>query len=73
MNFAPRRLEERMVDVDRGNAPITEWEPARLPDWLRPRPETDDEWRRAIRELNARAKAEGSFMRYRSVAEEQSW
>lgn len=70
MNFAPRRLEERMVDTDRRDAPITEWEPARLPEWLRPRPDTDEEWRRAIRALNARARAEGSFMRYRSIAAE---
>jgi len=69
MNFSSRRLEERIVDPVSGS-PITEWEPARMPDWMRPLPDTDDEWRAAIRTLNAKAKSEGSFLRYRSVVDE---
>jgi hypothetical protein len=67
--YPTRILEERLVYPD--GSPIEEWGPSRLPDWVRPRPETDAEWRIAVRELNARAKADGSDLRYRSVPDER--
>jgi hypothetical protein len=67
-----RRLEERLVKD--GNV-LTEWEPCSVPDSVpfHVRRELDggrDEekaWRALVRHLNAQAKAEGDWLRFRSV------
>ena len=66
--MAERRLEERFEAPDGGV--IGEWEPSTRVDVTR---RSSLEIRRIVRNLNEKAKQDGEYVRFRSVAEEDAF